>query len=167
MGTVVSMKVRNALKAAAVCRGAKLDQPTLTLYSNRLTREAEEDVLLALEKLAEMPRHEHESALPDLGSLVALVETCRIARQNRAVIEQNRKPFYLICDYCGSSELGFYAPASRLLSEKMFCKSMYGPIGSNETLPRGTICGHTLRVERFESYEEAQQKEAVHAQNVG
>ena len=111
-------------------------------------------MLLALEKLAEMPRQEYESALPDLGSMLALVDVCRIARLNRRSSEKNRRLHYFTCDYCGFSESGFYVPTDPRLEEKRFCRSFYGKLGTAEILERKTICGHEMRVERFVSADE-------------
>lgn len=61
------------------------------MYGVRLAKEPLEDVLLALEKLAEMPRKEYEPAMLEIGAVIALVKTCTLARHNR--IEQERKPF--------------------------------------------------------------------------
>lgn len=151
-------KIKTALTAAAICRGAKLDAATITLYSTRLAKDALQDVLFALDRLSEMPRGEYESALPDLGALLALVETCRISRQNRAEMEHNKRLFYFNCDHCGHNESGHYAPSDPRVCEVRICKSIYGPIGSKQILTHGTICGHEMRVEMFESIEDAQRR---------
>lgn len=148
-------KIKAALKATATFRGSKPDQTTLTLYSNRLARETEEDVLLALEKLAEMPRHEYESALPDIGGVLALVDVCRIARQNRAEIEKNKKLFYFRCPDCGFEESGYFAPAAVI---ERRCRSFYSRVekrGDPCTLAReGQICGGKMVLQEFVPYKE-------------
>lgn len=120
----------------------------MTLYSNRLSREVEEDVLTALEKLAEMPRQEYELALPDLGAMVALVEVCRLARQNRSEAEKNKRGYNFICDYCGFQQAGFYTPDDPKVHEKRICRSFYTP--SKGCLPWGQICGREMRTEKWD-----------------
>jgi hypothetical protein len=117
-----------------------------------LSREIEEDVIDALEHLAEMPRKEYEPALPDMGTMLSLIEGCAIARRNRQNIKSNKRLFYFTCDYCGYSESGFFAPSDPKL-DKVICRSMYGPTGSRKVLPFGQICGREMKVEEFKPYE--------------
>lgn len=123
----------------------------MTLYSNRLSTEIEEDVLDALEQLAVMPRKEYEPALPDLGTLLSMVECCGIARRNRENIAGNKALFYFDCAHCGLNESGYFAPSEPAV-QKRLCKSHYGPVGSGKMLPWGTICGHEMKIEQFKPF---------------
>jgi hypothetical protein len=72
------------LTTAGTMRGAKLDKETLSLYSGRLLRESFDDVVVALEKIAEMPREQYETALPDMGTVLDMVRIAGQSRANRA-----------------------------------------------------------------------------------
>lgn len=145
-------KIKEALRMAAVARASKPDIAILTVLANRLSNEPEADVLDALERLSEMPRKEFEPALPDMGTLLAMVQGCAVARRNRENIQDNKKLFYFTCDVCGFSQSGFFAPSAPE-TQKRHCRSMYMEIGSRKLLPFGQICGHDMRIEQFKPYD--------------
>lgn len=162
----LATRVGFALGNCATLRGGTLDKETLKLYTAKLIRYDVDDVMLALEKLSEMPREEYQSAIPDIGGIIALVQVCRNARINRAEADKNKKLFYFSCSICGHSESAYFIPTDPRLDRKRICKSIYGPIGSTrgedsqfphtqKILTRGVICGHVMTCEQFESYEEA------------
>jgi hypothetical protein len=76
-------QVKTLLQATATLRGQKMDVDSLSLYANRLVKEPFEDLETALEKLSEMPRQNYESAIPEIGGLLALVKAMTVARHNR------------------------------------------------------------------------------------
>ena len=106
-------KVKAALRVTAISRGAKPDQLTLTVYSNRLAQLDERDVIAALEKLAEAPRGEYEAGLPEIGAVLALVEVERISRENRSQEATTQRlvrwqctenPAHTMCDFPSAGE---------------------------------------------------------------
>ena len=136
-------KIEAALMLTGTMRGSKLDRSTLTAYSKRLNREPEQDVLLALEKLAELPRKEYESAIPDLGSLLDLVKVCTVSRINRSNAERAKRLVRWKCPECGVSCAGWVEPLGNL---ERRChglpKSGRRGIGSEDK----PICGAKLEV---------------------
>lgn len=135
-------RIKKALAITAALRGAKPDQITLTAYSQRLGKEPEQDVMFALEKLAEMQRKEYESAIPDIGTLLALVQVCTLARHNREDAEKNRCLITWECPECGATMSGFLTPEQ---PTKRRCQSPYKPKAERkpfaDSLPAGQICG--------------------------
>ena len=103
-------QVTAAFVNCAVLRGAAPSKDALKLYTERLAQEPIEDVLLALEKLGEMPKKEFESAVPEIGAILALVHTCTLARQNRAEVAKSQRLVRWRCDACKLTVTGF--PAS-------------------------------------------------------
>ena len=88
-------------------RGTTPSKETLKLYTDRLVKEPLEDVLRALEKLGEQPKKEFESAVPEIGSILALVNVCTIARQNRAEAAKSQRLVRWRCEECGTTRCGF------------------------------------------------------------
>lgn len=101
-------KIAQALTEAATLRGGQLDKEAKRLYLEKLSEEPVQDVLMALEKLGELKRQEFESAIPDVGSLLALVSGCTVARHSR---EAASREVYQqqICPKC-SSVVGMMMP---------------------------------------------------------
>jgi hypothetical protein len=130
----------------------------LQAYADRLAKEDIDDVMLALEKLSEQPKGEYETALPDLGNLLAVVDSNRRIRIAHAADESGKKLFYFDCAYCGVNYSGHFAPTDPHLQRDYFCRSHYGPIGSRIILKDGEICGRPLRITQFESYDELKAK---------
>jgi hypothetical protein len=128
----------------ATMRGAKQDPATLTTYSNRLAKEPIEDVLSALEKLAEMPRQEFEPALPDIGTVLQLVKTCNVARLNRLESVRSQRLVVWECPDCGHTMNGF--PAANADLDRR-CNAPWRKVnGKRDSLRRGQICGGRMRV---------------------
>lgn len=94
-------KIAQALTDAAALRGGQIDKEAKRLYLEKLSEEPVQDVLMAIEKLGELKRQEFESAIPDVGSLLALVRVCTVARRNREAA--NREIYQQqICPRCNS-----------------------------------------------------------------
>ena len=77
-----------------------MDREALRLYSTRLAKERLEDVLMALEKLAEMPRGEFESLMPGIGGILAVVAAMAEARRARSKPQEYYQQ--QACPVCGS-----------------------------------------------------------------
>lgn len=84
-----------------------MDSSTLSVYAKRLSKEHFEDVITALEKIAEMPRHEGELAFPEVGAVLAMVEVVRIARHNREMVAHNQRLVVWKCPACKCQQTGF------------------------------------------------------------
>lgn len=141
-------KITAALKVTAVSRGAKPDQLTLTVYSNRLAQLDEQDVLSALHKLSEMKRGEYQAGLPEIGAILALVEAERIARENRSALKKSERLVRWECPACKVTLSGF-PPTSEDVTNKR-CQSKYKPFTrgqkNHDSLPLGQICGARMNV---------------------
>lgn len=120
-----------------------MTKDSVDLYSSRLSKEPLEDVLVALEKLSEMPRREYEPAIPDIGGLIALVQTITIARRNRLEIERDKKLVLWECPTCGHRISGWFNLSSDLRRQ---CQSLYGPKGTRQVLPDKQICGAIMDI---------------------
>ena len=71
-------------------------------------------MIFALEKIAEMPRQEYESAIPDVGSILAVVSAMAAARINREALKANKTTLARWhCPECGIHMSGFIAPDDR------------------------------------------------------
>lgn len=124
-----------ALEYAALMRAGKMGKEDLRAYSLKLNREPTEDVILALEKLSEMPRQEYERAIPDLGAMLALVKVCTLARQNRSADTRSERLVRWQCPSCKATQSGFpkssddlfrkcYKPIRDPRGERMECGAM-------------------------------------------
>ena len=110
-------------------RAAKIDQDSLRLYTARLIRENTGDVIAALQKLAEMPRENFETALPGIAEILALVTTERISRENRSTAKQTERLVRWQCPACKHTCCGFPSRGSDLdrrcdknvWNEEQFC----------------------------------------------
>jgi hypothetical protein len=130
------------LTTAVTMRGAKLDKETLSLYSGRLLRESFDDVVVALEKIAEMPREQYETALPDMGTVLDMV---RIAGQSRANRAEAAKDVELIgwqCKTCRRTMSGFHPREENAAAEVKYCR--FG--ARREGAKLGEICGGDMTV---------------------
>jgi hypothetical protein len=90
-------------------RAAKIDPDSLKLYTARLTREHTGDVINALQKLAEMPRENFETAMPGVAEILELVKVERIARENRSEAKKSERLVRWECPSCHSVQSGFPA----------------------------------------------------------
>jgi hypothetical protein len=72
-----------ALTQMAMMRATTVDALTLGLYSRRLARERHEDVIAAIEKIADMPRDEGQPAFPEIGLILNMTGMMATARHNR------------------------------------------------------------------------------------
>ena len=77
-----------ALLNMAMLRGATPAKELIDRYCLRLSSEDEGDVLEALAKIAETPRHEGELAFPELGLVISLVNAEAVARHNRQALSR-------------------------------------------------------------------------------
>ena len=156
MGTVD--KIKAALKITSVSRGAKPDQLTLTVYSNRLAQLSEQDVLAALQKLSERKREEYEPALPELGAMVALVDVEKIARENRSTAKKSERLVRWQCPECKVTVSGFPSITADIANKR--CQSKYKPFERGErnhdSLPQGQICGARMVVIHDDAEAEAE-----------
>ena len=87
-----------------------MDPDALKAYSERLSAENLEDVLMALEKLAELARGEYESVMPDVGGILAVVGVMAVARQNRISGANRTTLVRFQCPECHYLCSGFVTP---------------------------------------------------------
>lgn len=145
---VLQRKISASLTDCSILRGGVLGREAKALYVSKLVKLPLDDVLMALEKLGELERREYEPAIPEVGGLIALVNTMTIARQNRAEAEKNRKLVHWWCPDCGYSMTGFPMPREGL---ERRCQSTYKRIKERRpgdaSLPSGQICGALMHSE--------------------
>lgn len=145
-------KIREALKAAAMLRGSKPDQPTLTLYSGRLAKEDERDVMAALEMLAETRREQYDPALPEIGELLAMIKVCALARENREKAALSQRLVRWQCVDCKVTCCAF--PSSgESLDRRCHGLPRDGSTATDKTGKR--ICGGRMEV----IFDESQEKD--------
>jgi hypothetical protein len=61
----------------AIKRGGEMSETILKVYAARLSKESFEDVIATIQKIAESPRRERETACPDLGTLLVAIRSIR------------------------------------------------------------------------------------------
>jgi hypothetical protein len=123
-------KIKTALGMMAAFRGAKPDANQITLYSNRLVREIAagrilEDVIAAIEKIADLEREEGEPTFPPVSKIMCMVPVMAIARQNRRSLEQDLALVMWRCEVCGYEAGGWL---TQLDSPFRTCPSRLGPL---------------------------------------
>ena len=116
-----------------------MDRNQLSLFAKRLVQENVNDVCAALKALEEMPRKEGESALPDIGTILEVVDAQKRARQARESNAAEERFLLWQCPICGVRMSGFVRPgASRL----RYCHG----IPRKHTYRPGEVCGGVLNV---------------------
>lgn len=136
-------RIARALKAMVSLRAGKIDPTTLSQYSTRLTREFLPDVMMALEKLSELPRGEFETALPDIATILKLVSVEAIGRQNRSEIKKSERLVRWVCPDCGRSMIGF-PPAGNDLTRR--CEGIPKDKRMDRNSQGVRICGAAMEV---------------------
>jgi hypothetical protein len=134
-----------------------MDPTSMRLYTARLSRENSTDVLAALQKVAEMPRAEYETAVPALGTILAMVAAEETARKNRTVAKQSERLVRWECPTCLVTLSGFPTSSEDVTNKR--CQSKYKPFTRgerrHESLPLGQICGARMNVVLDENDETA------------
>lgn len=147
-------KIKKAFKAMLTLRGTKLDSTSTALYTRRLVRENEGDVLIALQKLGEAEREEFQTAVPDLATILSLVEIERVSRINRIENAKNKAFVAFECPECQTSCSGWYAPSEDLSNKR--CKGIPKSGKRDDHNPEGRpVCGARLRIVHDERFEKA------------
>jgi len=62
-----------------------------------LSKENSTDVVAVLQKLAEMPRAEFETAVPDIATITAMIRAEEIARKNRSTAQKTQRLVRYVC----------------------------------------------------------------------
>jgi hypothetical protein len=146
-------RVIGALETTATLRNGTMGKEAMRLYSSRLAKEPIEDVLLALEKLAEQPRKEYEQAIPDLGNLLLLVDHCTTARRYHEDAKKNQRLVGWMCPDCGVLMSGFVARGSDLSRR---CQGIPKDKRTDTNAQGRRICGAEMRVFYDEANEVSQ-----------
>ena len=107
-------RILKALTECATLRNGVLSKDAKELYTTRLSREPLQDVLLSLDKLGEAERGEYETAIPEIGGLLALVKTVTIARLNRLEAEKKKRLVRWQCPECRVGSSAWVAPNGSL-----------------------------------------------------
>jgi hypothetical protein len=128
-----------ALTQLAILRGARMDKTMLAHYAKRLAQENTNDVCRALSAMEEKPRQAGESALPEIGVILAAVETEKRIRLAAASAEAQERFVRWQCPVCKVTASGWLKPGE---SRERYC---YG-IPRRPVYERGEICGGTLEV---------------------
>lgn len=135
-------QLKMALAQMATFRQAVLDASTLKLYSARLASERFDDVIAALEHLQEQPRQEGETALPEIGAILALVGVMAVRRVNREGAAKDLEFIAWKCSSCKIVTTGFYPRLAKKASETRYCQRASQKAGARS----GEICGGNLQV---------------------
>jgi hypothetical protein len=77
------------LTGLAQARQAPVNSETLKLYALKLFHQDPRDVKAAVGRIASEPRREGETAFPDLGTVLAHVNTAKFARRNKEEREKD------------------------------------------------------------------------------
>jgi hypothetical protein len=102
----------------AAYRGAKPEAEQINLYAARLSREIGhgselQDMVAAIEKIADMPRESGELAFPEVGQILCLVPVMRMARLNRAAAARATVLVRWKCFECGVYRSAYIHPDDR------------------------------------------------------
>jgi hypothetical protein len=79
----------------------------MNLYASRLSKENIEDVVNGLHKIGQMAREEFEPALPDIGTILAVVGAEKVSRQNRIAAANDKDFVAFKCPACGATCSGW------------------------------------------------------------
>ena len=133
-------QIKAALTALAIFRQAKLDATTRDLYAKRLAQEQAIDVIPAIEKIQELPREEGQTALPELGVILAMARTMEVARHNREESVRDMLVSRWECPKCGTVQSGHVSPFD---NTPRICRSQYDgkPRQKAGTAGRHCDCG--------------------------
>lgn len=135
-------QLKMALAQMATFRQAVIDTSTLKLYSARLANERFEDVIAALEHIQEQPRAEGETALPEIGTILALVGVMAVRRVNREGAAKDLEFIAWRCSSCKIVTTGFYPRLAKKALEVRHCQRASQKTGARP----GEICGGNLQV---------------------
>jgi hypothetical protein len=95
-----------------------------------------------------MPRAEYETAVPALGTILAMVAAEETARENRTQSKQSERLVRWECPTCLVTLCGFPASSEDITNKR--CQSKYKPFKRGEkrhdSLPTGQICGARMNV---------------------
>jgi hypothetical protein len=100
-----------------------------------------DDVMRALEQLQEMPRREGESALPEIGAILALIGAAAVARRNREACAVDQEYIVWRCAACKGTVAGFY-PKGGEPTVARHCQRQLQGIGAQ----KGQLCGGNLEI---------------------
>jgi hypothetical protein len=106
-------KIKTALAVMASLRGAKIDAQTLSLYGSRLGTEILDDVIAAIEKIAEKKREEGELAFPEIGAILSLIPTMAAARHTRDAMAKDSYRVVWRCPECRIFQTGWIGRADQ------------------------------------------------------
>jgi len=120
-------------------RAAKLDTNSLTLYTDRLVKENTGDVIAALQKLAELPREQFETAMPGIAEILALVNVERISRENRSTAKRSERLVKWVCPTCKAVQSGF--PSTNASLDRRCYKKVW-----DQKQERAFECGAAMQV---------------------
>jgi len=104
-------------------------------------------VIAALEKLSQMKRADYEPALPEIGAVLALVESERVSRENRSQAKTSERLVRWQCPSCKLTTCGF--PSSNDALDRRCYRKVW-----SEEQHRALECGAQMTVifdERDES----------------
>jgi hypothetical protein len=122
-------------------RGGEYSQATLTAFSEGLSKEPFEDVIATIQKIAESPRRDRETACPDFGTLLVVIRSIRHPQRHlRGIVAKLARIFGVTAD---EELLGLYEEvAGHRTDEDM--DQAYQNILRDETLKRMPTPGQFL-----------------------
>jgi len=104
-----------------------------------LSKENSTDVVAALQKIAEMPRAEYETAVPEIGTILAMVSIEKTSRENRTTQKTSERLVRWQCPSCKAVQSGF--PSTNDQLDRRCYKKFW-----NEQQRRALECGAQMEV---------------------
>ena len=88
-----------ALAQLAMMRGGEYSQTTLETFAAGLSKEPFDDVIATLQKIAESPRRDRETACPDFGTLLVAIRSIRHPQRHlRGIVAKLARIFGVTVD---------------------------------------------------------------------
>ena len=88
--------------------------------------------------------YEKETGFPMPAELKPLAANAQRRRESIEQGERSKVFVHMTCPTCGDHSSGAFTPER--VRRPFYCRSIYGPVGSNTILDHGTICGGSMEV---------------------
>ena len=98
-----------------------MDEKTLNIYSSRLVKERYDDVISAIDCIQEMPREAGETALPEIGAILAMIKVRATSRINREANADCTALARWKCPECGVFASGYIRPDD---ADTRYCRNV-------------------------------------------
>jgi len=124
----MNQKLKKALSAMALFRGAAPTPEQISLYADRLVKLVGgavqfEDILAAIEKISDLRREDGHLAFPEVGTIISMTAMAATARHHRETLERDKDLVGWHCPECGIHMSGYISPLDR---EPRVCRGIPG-----------------------------------------